>query len=338
MQTIDRIVSTVNRRVDESSPMVDARLPSGERVNVIIPPLSLVGPMLSIRRFPRAFTFEQLVRMGIGRPRHRRPAARAGARAHVDRRLRRHQLGQDDAAQRAVGLHPGRGADRHHRGLRRAPAPAAPRHLAGVAPAERRGQGPGHHPRPRAQLAAHAPRPHRRRRGPRPGDHRHAPGDEHRPRRLADHRPRQLGRGLDRAPADARLDERGRRALHWRCATRSTPPSTSSSSSSAAPTAAGGSSRSPPCPRACARSSAWRRSCASSPTRSAADRSRHRHLGALPAARRRRRPPARARRADARPSTPRRRPTSSRRPSAVSRGCRASVSDRGPDAPRRRPV
>ena len=39
MQTIERIVSTVNRRVDESNPMVDARLPSGERVNVIIPPL-----------------------------------------------------------------------------------------------------------------------------------------------------------------------------------------------------------------------------------------------------------------------------------------------------------
>jgi pilus assembly protein CpaF len=68
MQTIDRIVSTVNRRVDESSPMVDARLPSGERVNVIIPPLSMVGPVLSIRRFPRAFTFEQLVRMGTVDP------------------------------------------------------------------------------------------------------------------------------------------------------------------------------------------------------------------------------------------------------------------------------
>jgi pilus assembly protein CpaF len=68
MQTIDRIVSTVNRRVDESSPMVDARLPSGERVNVIIPPLSLIGPVLSIRRFPRAFTFEQLVRMGTVDP------------------------------------------------------------------------------------------------------------------------------------------------------------------------------------------------------------------------------------------------------------------------------
>ena len=43
LQTIDRIVSQVNRRVDESSPMVDARLPTGERVNVIIPPLSLIG-------------------------------------------------------------------------------------------------------------------------------------------------------------------------------------------------------------------------------------------------------------------------------------------------------
>jgi pilus assembly protein CpaF len=68
MQTIDRIVSTVNRRVDESSPMVDARLPTGERVNVIIPPLSLVGPVMSIRRFPRAFTFAQLERMGTVDP------------------------------------------------------------------------------------------------------------------------------------------------------------------------------------------------------------------------------------------------------------------------------
>src|SRR6185312_15324372 len=52
-QTIDRIVSQVNRRVDESSPMVDARLPTGERVNVIIPPLAIKGPTLTIRRFPR---------------------------------------------------------------------------------------------------------------------------------------------------------------------------------------------------------------------------------------------------------------------------------------------
>jgi pilus assembly protein CpaF len=49
---IDRIVSRVGRRVDESSPMVDARLQDGSRVNVILPPLSLDGPVLSIRRFP----------------------------------------------------------------------------------------------------------------------------------------------------------------------------------------------------------------------------------------------------------------------------------------------
>jgi pilus assembly protein CpaF len=51
LQIIDRIVSRVGRRVDESSPMVDARLPDGSRVNAIIPPLTLDGPALSIRRF-----------------------------------------------------------------------------------------------------------------------------------------------------------------------------------------------------------------------------------------------------------------------------------------------
>jgi pilus assembly protein CpaF len=63
-QTIDRIVSQVNRRVDESSPMVDARLPGGERVNVIIPPLALNGPTMTIRRFPQLFTLDELVELG----------------------------------------------------------------------------------------------------------------------------------------------------------------------------------------------------------------------------------------------------------------------------------
>ncbi len=52
MRVIDRIVSSVGRRVDESSPMVDARLQDGSRVNAIIPPLAVDGPLLSIRRFP----------------------------------------------------------------------------------------------------------------------------------------------------------------------------------------------------------------------------------------------------------------------------------------------
>src|SRR5256885_12234330 len=52
LQIIERIVSVVGRRIDESSPMVDARLADGSRVNAIIPPLALDGPALSIRRFP----------------------------------------------------------------------------------------------------------------------------------------------------------------------------------------------------------------------------------------------------------------------------------------------
>ena len=61
MAIIDRIVSRVGRRVDESSPMVDARLPDGSRVNAIIPPLALDGPVLSIRRFGAELAIEQLV-------------------------------------------------------------------------------------------------------------------------------------------------------------------------------------------------------------------------------------------------------------------------------------
>jgi pilus assembly protein CpaF len=64
LQIIDRIVSRIGRRVDESSPMVDARLPDGSRVNAIIPPLALDGPILSIRRFGRnPLTVDDLLRI-----------------------------------------------------------------------------------------------------------------------------------------------------------------------------------------------------------------------------------------------------------------------------------
>src|SRR5881296_4641139 len=69
LQIIERIVSRVGRRIDESSPMVDARLPDGSRVNAIIPPLALDGPILSIRRFGRtALTVEDLMRLGTLTP------------------------------------------------------------------------------------------------------------------------------------------------------------------------------------------------------------------------------------------------------------------------------
>jgi pilus assembly protein CpaF len=64
LAVIDRIVSRVGRRVDEASPMVDARLPDGSRVNAIIPPLAVDGAVLSIRRFGASLTPARLVELG----------------------------------------------------------------------------------------------------------------------------------------------------------------------------------------------------------------------------------------------------------------------------------
>ena len=65
MRIIDRIVAPLGRRIDESSPYVDARLPDGSRVNAVIPPISLVGPCLTIRKFSKdPFTVEQLIDFG----------------------------------------------------------------------------------------------------------------------------------------------------------------------------------------------------------------------------------------------------------------------------------
>ncbi|MHB0988593.1 MAG: CpaF family protein [Bellilinea sp.] len=69
MRIIERIVAPLGRRVDESSPFVDARLPDGSRVNAIIPPLSLVGPVITIRKFARnPITVEQLIQFGTLTP------------------------------------------------------------------------------------------------------------------------------------------------------------------------------------------------------------------------------------------------------------------------------
>ncbi|MFN3331849.1 MAG: CpaF family protein [Caldilinea sp.] len=69
MRVIERIVAPLGRRVDESSPMVDARLPDGSRVNVIIPPLALNGPTISIRKFPKhALTPDELIKKGAMTP------------------------------------------------------------------------------------------------------------------------------------------------------------------------------------------------------------------------------------------------------------------------------
>jgi len=69
MRIIDRIIAPIGRRIDESSPMVDARLTDGSRVNAIIPPLSLVGPVLTVRKFAVSpLTVDDLIRFGTATP------------------------------------------------------------------------------------------------------------------------------------------------------------------------------------------------------------------------------------------------------------------------------
>jgi len=69
MHIIERIVAPLGRRIDESSPMVDARLPNGSRVNIIIPPLALIGPTITIRKFSdKPFTVNDLIRFGTMTP------------------------------------------------------------------------------------------------------------------------------------------------------------------------------------------------------------------------------------------------------------------------------
>ena len=165
---IERMIAPLGRRVDEASPICDARLPDGSRVNVVIPPLALGGPALTIRRFKHShFDPAALVENGtlsvrahdFLAPRRRAPDVAAGQR--------RHGLGQDDDAERALGLRPRERADRHDRGRGRAAPAPGPRRAPGGAPGEPGGTGGGHDPRAGADGAAHAARSHRRRRGAR---------------------------------------------------------------------------------------------------------------------------------------------------------------------------
>ncbi|MGH9202327.1 MAG: CpaF family protein, partial [Vicinamibacterales bacterium] len=84
MRIIEKIVAAVGRRIDESQPYVDARLPDGSRVNAIIPPLALKGPCLTIRKFSREpYTDEDLIRFGTMTP-EVRDLFRAAVRAKLN--------------------------------------------------------------------------------------------------------------------------------------------------------------------------------------------------------------------------------------------------------------
>ena len=144
-----RIVSQIGRRVDESSPICDARLPDGSRVNAIVPPLAIDGPALTIRKFKKdKLTLDQLVKFGTITPQgaeilqDHRPLPRQHAG------VRRHRFRQDHAAELPDAIHRRRRAHHHLRRRRRIAAAAAARRAPGNPAAQSRGRRPGHDARP----------------------------------------------------------------------------------------------------------------------------------------------------------------------------------------------
>ena len=181
LHLIERIVGPLGLRVDESSPWADARLPEGSRVHAIIPPLSLRGPALTIRKFsPVPITAEDLV---AGRMRGTADAAvpRACVRGRANVIVsggagtgKTTMLGVLSASipddERLITIEDA------------AELRLAKPHVVSLEarPANVEGTRRGHGSRPGPQRAAHATRPHHRRRGPRRRGARHAPGHEHR--------------------------------------------------------------------------------------------------------------------------------------------------------------
>lgn len=105
IQIIERIVSKVGRRIDESSPYVDARLPDGSRVNAIIPPLAIDGPVLSIRRFGvEPLKIGDLIRVGTLDQRMEK-ILEGIVHTRLSPDLRRHRHRQDNPFERTFRLH-----------------------------------------------------------------------------------------------------------------------------------------------------------------------------------------------------------------------------------------
>ena len=198
LNIVQRIAGRVGRRIDEASPMVDARLPDGSRVNAIMRPLALDGALVSIRRFSaRPLTAGDLVARKSATPEMIDFLA-ACVKARLNIMVSGGTgSGKTTLLEHAVRLHSGQRADRHDRRRRGTAASAAARGAAGDAARQPGRPRRSHFPRSAAQRPADAARPHHRRRVPRQGGVRHAAGHEHRPRRRHDHDPRQrrAGRG-----------------------------------------------------------------------------------------------------------------------------------------------
>jgi pilus assembly protein CpaF len=159
-RVIDKIVGQIGRRIDEASPYVDARLPDGSRVNAVIPPVSIDGPALTIRKFAtEAYDAADLVGSAPGRRSRRLPEACVQGRTNI-------LVSGGTGAGKTTTLNvlssyiPRTNASSRSR-TPPSSAWTAPRRPAGVPAAQHRGQGRDHHPRPGPQLPAHAARPDR---------------------------------------------------------------------------------------------------------------------------------------------------------------------------------
>ena len=192
LQIIERIVSSVGRRIDESSPMVDARLQDGSRVNAIIAPLALDGPVLSIRRFrtDRLGAQDLVDRESLTQPMLDFLKAAVACRLNIIvsggtgagkttlLNILSSFIGQTE---RVVTIE-----DAAELMLRQ-------RHVVRLEtrPANIEGKGAREAARSRRERAAHAAGPHHHGRGSERGSPRHAPGHEHRSRRQPDDHPLQ---------------------------------------------------------------------------------------------------------------------------------------------------
>jgi hypothetical protein len=184
LRIVNRIVAAVGRRIDESQPMVDARLPDGSRVNAAIPPVAIDGCSVSIRKFSKKpLTLEKLVEFGA-MTHSMSDFLRGRPEPGFDRDFRRHRVGQDHPAKRSLlGDQRGRAPD-HHRGRGRVAAATAARRAYGNPPAQHRGQGRDPSARAGQERPADATRPGDPGRGAVGRSLRHASGHEYRPRRL----------------------------------------------------------------------------------------------------------------------------------------------------------
>ena len=174
IRVIERIVNKVGRRIDESSPLVDARLEDGSRVNAVIPPITPDGACLTIRKFGKSlFTLDKLVSFGSMSPEMMK---------FIDACV---------ALRKNIVVSGGTGSGKTSllNAISLCIGPAE--RIITVEDSLELKLQQSHETRARQELPQNAPRPHRRRRVPRRRGSRHAPGDEHGPRRIAHDRARE---------------------------------------------------------------------------------------------------------------------------------------------------